>query len=61
MNAAEVTRLSSYLLSLALGVFMTVWGIVHGDGMLVTSGLALVGVGSTAGGALAKQRGKYAR
>ncbi len=46
----------AYLIGVALGAFMTVWGVMHNDAALVTSGLALVGVGGTASGALAKQR-----
>lgn len=61
MTPAEYVRMIAYLIGAALGAFMTVWGIVHSDAALVTSGLALVGVGSTASGALAKQKGKYAR
>lgn len=62
MNASTA-RLIAYLAGVALGIFMTVYGVVTGDPALVTSGLALVGTGGLAGGALAKQTtgGKYGK
>lgn len=48
MNAATA-RLIAYLIAVALGVFMTVWGIVHSDGALITSGIGLVTTGTLAG------------
>lgn len=48
MTAAQA-RLIAYLAAVALGVFMTVWGIIHGDGALIASGAGLVTTGSLAG------------
>lgn len=49
MNTAATIRLTLYLVvGLALGAFMTVWGIIHGDAALVASGLGLVTIGGTA-------------
>lgn len=58
MTAAQA-RLIGYLAGVALGVFMTVYGVIVGDVPLWTTGLALVGVGSTAGGVLAQQQGRH--
>lgn len=58
MTAAQA-RLLAYLAGVALGVFMTIYGIVTHDAALVTSGLALVGTGGLAGGALAQQQGRH--
>lgn len=62
MTPTEYARLGVYLASVALGVFMAALGAIRGDGALVTTGLGLVGVGSTAGGALGRQisRGRHA-
>jgi hypothetical protein len=48
MTAAH-TRLIGYFAAVALGIFMTVWGILHGDWALITAGLGLVTTGSVAG------------
>lgn len=54
MNASTA-RLIAYLAGVALGLFMTVYGVLTNDPALIGTGLALVGTGGLAGGALAKQ------
>lgn len=61
MNPAEIARLIGYVASIGLGIYMTVAGIHRGDAALTTSGIALVTVGGTAGGVLARQTGKHGR
>lgn len=62
MNINALARLIGYIAAVLLGLFMTVWGVIHTDPALVATGLALVGVGGVAGanvpGALP---GKYAK
>lgn len=57
MTAAHA-RLIGYLAAVALGIFMTVWGILHGDWALITAGLGLVTTGTVAGANV--RGGKYA-
>lgn len=42
MNLTAIARFITYTAAVGLGLFMTVWGVVHDDAALVTSGLALV-------------------
>ncbi len=61
MTVAEIVRLIGYVASIGLGVFMTVRGVIDQDAALITSGLALVGVGGVAGvNVPGVRRGKYA-
>lgn len=48
MNYAGLARFILYILGALLGVFMAVWGVIHEDAALVTSGLALAGLGGIA-------------
>lgn len=61
MNPTETARMIGYLAGLALGLFFAVYGALTGDTALIGAGLALVGVGGTAGGVLAKQVGKHGK
>lgn len=61
LTPAQITRLVGYLAAVLLGVFMVVWGVVHSDAGLVTTGLALVTTGGVAGANVGSgSRGKYA-
>ena len=59
MTPAELMRMTGYVVGLGLGVFAFVRGVLTGDAALVGTGLALVGVGGTAGGTLARQAGRH--
>ena len=61
MNTAEIVRLTGYVATVGLGVYMTVIGVQRGDAALTTSGIALVTTGGVAGGALARQVGRHGR
>lgn len=58
MNLTALARFIAYLAAILLGVFLTVWGVVHNDAALVTSGLALVTTGGLAS-ANTKVRGDH--
>jgi len=60
MNIAAIIRLVGYLAAVALGLFMAIWGVVHSDPALITTGLALVTTGSIAGANVPRSGGKYA-
>ncbi len=61
MKTAEYVRMIGYLAGIALGLFFAVYGALKNDGTLIASGLSLVTVGGTAGGALARQTGRHGR
>lgn len=48
MTIEALARLIGYLAAVGLGVYMTVHGVQHDSPDLVTSGIALVGVGGLA-------------
>lgn len=62
MTTSELIRLIGYAAAVALGLLFGALGAIRGDAELIGSGLALIGVGSTAGGALGRQvsRGRHA-
>lgn len=49
MNITALIRLIGYLLAVGLGVFMAVWGVIHGDPALTATGVALATTGGIAG------------
>ena len=59
MTAAHA-RLIAYLAAVALGVFMTVWGVIHGDAATTTAGLGLVTTGTLAGANTPVRTGDHA-
>lgn len=61
LTPAQLTRLVGYLAATALGLFMAVWGVVHGDTALIGTGVTLAATGSVAGANVnTGSRGKYA-
>lgn len=57
MNPNEIARLVGYLAALALGLFMAVWGVIHGDPTLAATGIALATTGTVAGANVPGVRG----
>lgn len=61
MNITAIIRLVGYLLAVGLGVFMAVWGVIHGDSALTATGVALATTGGIAGANTpVRSGGKYA-
>ena len=61
MKLAQIARLVGYLAGVGLGIFMTVRGVLDHDPALVTSGIALVGVGGLAGANVPGVTGRHAK
>ena len=57
MNAATA-RLIAYLAAVALGIFMTVWGVIHSAPATVTAGIGLVTTGTLAGANVSRGDGE---